>query len=386
MTTNKTQPDGPSPGGGAHVELLRADQVKIEPVQWLWVNWLALGKLHILAGEPSAGKTTIALAMATTITRGECWPDRTHCASGDVLIWSGEDDPSDTLVPRLKAMGADLERVQFVASVRDGDSRRSFDPAKDIDKLRIRIGDIPALRLLIIDPIVNVVSGDSHKNAEVRRDMAPLVNLAAQAGFAVLGITHFTKGTSGRNPVERVTGSLAFGALARVVLIAAKQHGQPRDARILARAKSNYGPEVGGFGYEIEQVDIDGGVRTSRLLWGTAMDGTARELLAEAEATAENESAIEQAADWLKALLAGGPVESAEVKRQSKLNGFSWASVNRAKKTIRVRVKKNGMKGPWEWSLPNQPRAAEDANLEDLNAFEHHEHLRAEDDAEQEAI
>ena len=42
---------------------------------------------------------------------------------------------------------------------------------------------------------------------------------------ALLGITHFSKGTGGRDPVERLTGSLAFGALARVVLIAAKHQG-----------------------------------------------------------------------------------------------------------------------------------------------------------------
>ncbi|TCP10647.1 AAA family ATPase [Simplicispira metamorpha] len=37
-----------------------------EPVRWLWRHWLALGKLHILAGAPGQGKTTIAMAMAAT--------------------------------------------------------------------------------------------------------------------------------------------------------------------------------------------------------------------------------------------------------------------------------------------------------------------------------
>ena len=41
----------------------------------------------------------------------------------------------------------------------------------------VAIGEI---RLIIIDPVVNVVSGDSHKNGEVRRDLQPLVELGAK--------------------------------------------------------------------------------------------------------------------------------------------------------------------------------------------------------------
>ena len=60
-------------------------------------------------------------------------------------------------------------------------------------------------------PIVSAVAGDSHKGAEVRRALQPVVTLAQRLGCAVLGITHFSKGTNGRDPVERVTGSIAFG-------------------------------------------------------------------------------------------------------------------------------------------------------------------------------
>ena len=85
-----------------------------EPYRWLWQYWLAMGKLHILAGAPGQGKTTIALAMAATITIGGRWPDGSRCAPGNVLIWSGEDDPADTLVPRLMAAGADRARCYFI--------------------------------------------------------------------------------------------------------------------------------------------------------------------------------------------------------------------------------------------------------------------------------
>ena len=103
--------------------------------------------------------------------------------------------------------------------------------------------------------MVNVVSGDSHKNGEVRSDLQPLVELGRKLNAAVLGISHFNKGTLTRDPLERVTGSIAFGALARLVFATGKitdENGVQR--RILVRAKSNNGPDGDGYYYQIEQV------------------------------------------------------------------------------------------------------------------------------------
>ena len=95
------------------------------------------------------------------------------------------------------------------------DIRAMFDAAT-------RIGDIS---LLIVDPVVNAVAGDSQKNGEVRRALQPLVDFGEKLDCAVLGISHFSKGTQGKDPLERVTASLAFGAVARVVLVTAKPLG-----------------------------------------------------------------------------------------------------------------------------------------------------------------
>jgi MoxR-like ATPase len=96
------------------VILVNGADLKPEPIRWLWDAWLARGKLHILAGAPGQGKTTIALAFAATVTSGGRWPDGARSAAGNVLVWSGEDDPADTLLPRLMAAGADPKRVFFV--------------------------------------------------------------------------------------------------------------------------------------------------------------------------------------------------------------------------------------------------------------------------------
>ena len=81
---------------------------------------------------------------------------------------------------------------------------------------------IGGVKLLIVDPIVTTVSGDSHNNTDVRRSLQPVVDLAQRLNLAVLGISHFAKGGKGLDPAQRVVGSIAFAAVARVVLVAAK--------------------------------------------------------------------------------------------------------------------------------------------------------------------
>lgn len=52
------------------VELISADTIPPEPIQWLWEGWMASGKLHILAGPPGTGKTTVATALVVTLWNG----------------------------------------------------------------------------------------------------------------------------------------------------------------------------------------------------------------------------------------------------------------------------------------------------------------------------
>ena len=134
-----------------------------QPVSWLWRDWLAQGKLHILAGAPGQGKTTIALAMAATVTIGGRWPDSSRCERGTVLIWSGEDDPADTLLPRLLAAGADKRRVHFVSGTRVNGEVQPFDPATDMVQLAAQAARIGEVRLIVVDPVVSAVTGDSQR-------------------------------------------------------------------------------------------------------------------------------------------------------------------------------------------------------------------------------
>lgn len=337
------------------VVLVNGADLTPQPIHWLWRDWLALGKLHILAGEPGTGKTTIAMSLAATVTIGSRWPDGSCSKSGNVLIWSGEDDPGDTLLPRLLAAGADPQRVFFITGARVSGEVESFDPSRHIDLLRSEAHRIGNVKLIIVDPIVSAVAGDSHKNAETRRALQPLVDLAASVSAALIGITHFSKAGQGLDPTQRLLGSVAFSALPRVVMVAAKvKSDEGEDRRIFARSKSNVGPDQGGFEYRLALSEPKPGIFTSYVAWGSPVEGTARELLTDPAMQDEGQtSALSDAKEFLRDLLGSDVVPSNTVKAEAKAAGIAWATVRRAAVAMSVKKQKgHGDDGQWYWSLP----------------------------------
>lgn len=336
----------------SEVTLLRGSDIKPEAINWLWPGYLASGKFHIIGGAPSTGKTTIGMSFAAIVTTGGNWPDGSYSPKGNVVIWTGEDDPRDTLAPRLIMAGADMGRIYFVGDVTDGTSKRSFDPARDMKPLANKLAEIGNVRLLIVDPIVSAIAGDSHKNAEVRRGLQPLVDLAVTMRCALIGITHFSKGTAGRDPTERITGSLAFGALARVVLVAARHQEEDEGGntkRVLLRAKSNIGTDDGGFEYDIEQGELSGhpGVIASAVRWGVPLAGAARELLATADSTGDDGDGgdtVSSVVQWLDDLLTdeGGKLDRRDVMKAAHAMGFKERTVHRAREKLGVVVDRSG--------------------------------------------
>jgi putative DNA primase/helicase len=388
--------DVPAGDYARDVSMIRASDVTPEAITWLWNGWLAAGKMHVFGGAPGTGKTTISMGLAATVTTGGRWPDGTRAIAGNVVIWSGEDDPADTLIPRLALSGADLTRVYFIADIREGNERRAFDLARDMEPLRRKLAEIGGARLLIVDPVVSAIAGDSHKNAEVRRGLQPLVDLAGAMRCALLGITHFSKGTGGRDPVERLTGSLAFGALARVVLVAAKHQEEGDDGRtvrLFCRAKSNIGPDDGGFEYDLHQAELKTypGIFASSVLWGEAVEGAARELLATADATGDDGEGgtLADAKRFLSDLLVDGPLPTKTIKADADGAGYSWATIRRAQKALGIEPVKEGMRAGWVWRMPGQEAARatlenakmlknpEDAQQKGVSTFGEIEHLRS---------
>jgi hypothetical protein len=337
------------------VKTTSAASIKPVAIRWLWPGWLAKGKLHILAGAGGTGKTTLLLGLIATITTGGRWPDGSLCSvPGNALIWSSEDDPADTLVPRLAAAGADLTRVHIIQGrINAQGDADPFDPANDIALLRATAHEIGGVSLLMLDPIVSAVKGDMHKANDVRRALQGVVDFAEQNLCAVVGISHFAKGGAGSSPADRVIGSQAFSALARTVLVAAKQ--EDSDMRVLARAKSNIGTDEGGVSYTIEPCDIGGGIEATRVLWGGAIEGSAREILGDVETTDEERlDDSDDPAEALRRILSAGPLTGKDAKQLMTGNGYTQKQIRNARERLSVVTARSGFGSDTvvSWSLP----------------------------------
>lgn len=342
-------------------------------IEWIWKQWLPTGKLTILAGDGGTGKTTLLLGLIAILTTRGWWPDGTLCEeSGNVLIWSGEDDVEDTLLPRLIAMGADLDRVHFIhGRTNEHGEKEPFDPAEDIFLLKETVAAVGGVKLMMLDPIISAVKGDSHKANDVRRGLQAIVDFAVEAKAAVVGITHFSKGSKGASPAERVIGSQAFTALARMVWVSAKQDGG--EDRVLARAKSNISIDEGGVTYQIvESVicdDLGSPITTTRIEWKGLVEGNTREILNQVESSENTQvlgkSAFDEVYVLVFDLLSGGPKSVQTVKAEIKAAGQAWRTAERVKPKLNIRSRRgdelqNEDVNVWYWELPDQNRTKVD--------------------------
>jgi putative DNA primase/helicase len=336
------------------VNLIKGSTIKMRPITWLWDQWLPSGKLTMLGGAGGTGKTTLALGLASTITTGGIFPDHSrYCGKSNVLIWSSEDDPEDVLMPRLSAMGADLSRIYILEGTVEGGKRRGFDPSVDIERLKQAISQIGGVSLIIIDPIVGMVKGNMNNANEVRQSLDPLVEFAQGQQCAIIGISHLGKGSQQKDPAERLLGSQAFTALPRMVWVTVtnKETGD----RVLVRAKTNISRKDGGFTYSIEQKETNG-IHTSIVMWKGAIEGLAHEILSDAESIdddSEGSYGKESARKALVEILRHGEMLQKDIKSELTEDGFSWATIRRAKDMGAVFDYKKEFRGVTYWSLEN---------------------------------
>ncbi|HET9800650.1 MAG TPA: hypothetical protein VFP82_03100, partial [Chthoniobacterales bacterium] len=146
--------------------------------------------------------------------------------------------------------------------------------------------------------------------------------------------------------------------------------------RIFARAKSNIGPDGGGFEYRLQQSEPLPGISASSIAWGKPVEGTARELLTDPnEETREDESALSKAVEFLRAALREDMVPSKAVEAEAKLAGIAGRTLRRASEELQVK-KRPGVGGKWYWSLPKKAKPDtvpsthnSMANMDNMNNF-----------------
>jgi putative DNA primase/helicase len=323
--------------------LVRLADVAAEPVEWVWTNRIALGKLTLIVGDVGAGKTYFTTDVTARVTRGAAWPD--GAPSGDpshVILLTSEDGIADTIRPRVDWQGGDPDRVDILRAVTlDTGGEAAFNLERDLPALEGAILATKA-RVVVADPLSAYLGKkDSYKDAEIRGLLTPLADVAERRRVAMLGLLHLTKAQQ-RRILHRVQASIAFVAQARTVLAVGEDPDTGR--RLVAPLKNNLGPLPSVLAFRIG----DKGLR-----WEPGIvEGTAETLLAGDEAPTRSErQELDRAMLFLTDELCDGPVRSTEVVKDAKANGISERTLWRAKAVLGVPAHRHGQ-GPWYWMRP----------------------------------
>lgn len=342
--------------------------IKSKQLKWLWPGVIAQGKVNLIAGHPGLGKSQAAIFIAATISNGGQWPTSgDHAEVGNVIILSAEDDPADTIKPRLEAAGFDPSKVFILDGVTDNDGKgdRFFSLERDLKKLASMIEKIGGASLVIIDPIAAYLGNtDSHKDADVRRIFTPLTKLCETYGVTVLCVGHLNK-SEGKTAITRASGSMEFVAASRTAWYVVKD-SVGSSKRLFLPAKNNLGSDTHGYGFKVVPVTLPDGIETSRVEWFD--DRLSADLDALLSPAPETPSAVEDAKEFLKSVLSHGAMESEKIFAEAKGSGISKGSLRRAQKMLNIKAKKTA-KG-WEWHLlPTENKATMMLTTEDSDSL-----------------
>jgi hypothetical protein len=345
---NSSKRNGKQPPKGVRLKIIGADEIEPKPVNWTWPDVVPQGKLSLIAGYPSEGKSQITIYMASVITTGTNWHLTDIAAEiGYVVILQAEDGNDDTIVPRLMAAKADRSFVKIVQAVETDDKdhpERGFNLQADLENLGHAIEDLGSVKLIIIDPISAYLGKvDSHNNADVRAVLAPIAAFAERYNVAVLGITHLNKGNNtskgAGNAMNRITGSNAFVAAARSVWLVTRHPDDETRSRFLP-VKNNLARNQGGFGFRVETVFVDGkeykDIKTSKVVWEQERVYVKAD---DALDSNDNKKPAERNAElFLVQLLKHGPMNAKEATRIAKEAGISERTLRRARENLELQT------------------------------------------------
>ena len=295
--------------------------------------------LTLIAGDPGVGKSFLSLYIASLVTTAGQTPDNTTAAFGSVIILSAEDSLEHTIRPRLEALSADVTKIKAIRCVRrkDADGNETtdhFNIQTDRFELERILNETPDAKLVIIDPLSAYFgSVDTHKDANVRSVLAPLVEMAGRFEIALVCILHLNKGTSSK-ACYRTMGSLAFPAAARTVWLvspdptpAAFCESRSGGRRLFIPVKHNLLKNPSALAFAIEGNEV--------LFDNQPVDITADDVFANKSQRQEGE--LQLAIEFLEEIFESvSSIAAKEIFKQAKIEGYSEKTIRRAKKQLKI--------------------------------------------------
>src|SRR5215217_2689958 len=318
-------------------------EVQAETVEWLWERRIPLGKITVLDGDPDNGKSVLTTDLAARVTTGRTMPygfGKTFPQAG-VVILSAEDGVADTIRPRFDAAGGNPSKVVILGN------DDPFGIPEDLPKLGRAIERVGA-RLVVIDPIMAFLGENINSNSDkdVRSALKPLKQLAERTGAAIVIVRHLNKSPGG-NVLYRGGGSIGIIGAARSGLVVAP-HPTDEGLRVLASQKHNLSTPPESLAYQVTSAPHNPHAAVIDYKGVTEMN--AKDIL-EPQVEEQERSAMGEAKDFLREVLAAGEKPAADVKSEAESVGVAWGTLKRAKVALGVNPVKRGT--VWYWSLPS---------------------------------
>lgn len=327
-----------APGANSEFAVCLATVVP-QSVRFLWGPYFPIGKVVMIEGDPGLGKSWLTCAITTAVSRGSGLPGLDKTEPQNVLMMSAEDGLADTIRPRLDLMGADVNRIFAI------DEPLTLD-----DPGLIRVESCLAQyrpALLVIDPLVAFLGAkvDIHRANETRQVMARLAHLAERYECVIVVVRHLRKSTSDR-AIYRGAGSIDFTAACRSVLLVGADPND-RNKRAMVHIKSNLAMLGPSIAFQIDERGF---------YWDGRSELTADDVFSTASSE-EDLSALDEAKNFLRELLADGPERVSKIQKQTKDAGITTATLRRARKSLGVQSNPSkdadGKVQFWVYSLPS---------------------------------
>ncbi len=319
------------------MEVRAYSKIKTEKVEWFWYPYIPYGKITLIQGDPSEGKSSLILKLASIASNAGIMPNGEKLSSKVRVIYQClEDGLSDTVKPRMKKNGADLSNVFFIEA---DDELMSNLNEETIENAICQTN----AKLFVMDPVQTVLGQTccSGSIGSVRRYLDALAGIANRTGCGIIMIGHLNKNEYGKD-LYRGFGSIDVVASARSVLRVERiRRGSP--VRIIRHIKSSLSREGEDYAFEIDD--------ETGISWIGAVD-----------ALEEGEKLYEQARNGrntkyvlmlkrLSVILQKEDLPYNEIFRKTRKIGCV-RTLNEAKKELGiVSIKKSD---GWYWHLPKE--------------------------------
>lgn len=294
---------------------------------WLWHGWIPKGQITILMGDPSAGKSYLALDLAKRLAAGSQWPDGQDIEDrGNILYVDAENRPSVFKIRIASWADQESDRLFYMLPAANR-MMIDFDTTFDLERFLDRVYRIRP-SLIIIDSYSSISLQGENNKEDVQRILSFLTRVARDYDCAVVIIHHQRKRSSNQMTLPlpelsmaNLRGSGHIAAMATSILGMQLVGSNKNGARSFQVVKNNLGryPEPIGVSF----TPWDENPEVAILSYG------------DVPAEDQDLNKIDQCVVWLSDLLEEmGPLPTDEIMEIADQDGYNKRMVYRARQRL----------------------------------------------------